>query len=356
LSLGNRTKDELENANKKADSLIQLLATGKANFGELANQYSIDDNSKIKGGDLGYFTRNQMVKEFNDQVFFKNMGVGQLAKVETQFGLHIILLLDARNPKVLTSFADFTEPIRPSKETDSKAYTAATDFLQKNNTAEKFDNAAKTEKLLKNIIITSTSNNIQTLGSSKEVIRWAFDSKEGKAGSTKFFDLSDKFIVAKINKVSEKGLAKASDVREEVTQILLNKKKADRIIFDVEKAADKKTDLNSIAAALQNATIKDSVKVNYSSGFSELGNEPKLSGAIFGTQEGKISKVVKGNEAVYIAQPSSVQKTSSLLETQPLDVYQQQIQQMAGQRINYQEIIQSIIDKVDVKDKRYTYF
>ena len=356
LSLGNKTEAEIASANKKADSLIQILAAGKANFGDLANQNSIDENSKIKGGDLGYFTRNQMVKEFNDQVFFKNMAPGNLAKVETQFGLHIILLLDARNPQLLTEFADFVEPIRPSKETNSKAYAEATEFMQKNNTSTKFDAAAKTEKLAKNIIITSNSSNIQNLGTSKDLIRWAFDEKEGKVGNIKFFDMSDKFIVAKINKVSEKGLAKASDVRDEVTQILINKKKADKIAFDVEKAADKKTDLASIATALKDAIIKDSVKVNFSSGLSEIGNEPKLSGAVFGTQIGKVSKVIKGNEGVYLVQPSSIQQSSPLLESNSLETYQKQMQQMASQQINYQEIIQSILDKSEVKDKRYTFF
>lgn len=356
LSLGSRSDAEIAAANKKADSLIQILAAGKANFGDLANQNSIDEGSKIKGGDLGYFTRNQMVKEFNDQVFFKNMGVGQLAKVETQFGLHIILMLDARNPQILTKFADFVEPIRPSKETDSKAYSAATAFFQKNDTPEKFNAAAKNQQLIKNAIITTNSNAIQNLEGARSVVRWAFDDKEGKVNNIKFFDLSDRFVVAKINKVSEKGIAKVEDVREEVTPILINKKKAETIVEQIKKAETGKTDLNSIAASLKDATVDDSIRLNYSSGFTKFGNEPKLAGAVFGVKEGKISKPIIGNEGVYLALPKTIQKEATMLKDNPLEAYQKQLQMMQSQRINYQEIIQSILENIDVDDKRVNYF
>ena len=57
-------------------------------FGKLAKEYSTCP-SKAKGGDLGFFYRGQMVKEFNDVVF-----TGELNKVhgpvQTQFGYHLI--------------------------------------------------------------------------------------------------------------------------------------------------------------------------------------------------------------------------------------------------------------------------
>jgi peptidyl-prolyl cis-trans isomerase D len=354
LSLGNKTDDEIAAANKKADSIIALAASGKARFGDLANQNSIDDNSKIKGGDLGYFTKNMMVKEFNDQVFFKGMVPGQIAKVESQFGLHIILLLDTRNTQLLTKFADFVEPIRPSKNTDKDAYNLATAFFQKNDTPDKFTKASKNEQTYKNVLVSSNDNNIQNIGAAREVVRWAFEEKE--INGIKFFDLTDKFVVAKLNKITDKGLAQADDVREEVTQILIKEKKAATIAAQLEKAKSGKTNLNSIASNIKDAVIDDSIRVTFTSGYTKFGNEPKLSGAIFGTKENTISKVIKGNEGVYIVQPSSIQKESPNLQNQELGAYQKQMQKMASSRINYQEIIKSIIDKADISDKRYSYF
>jgi peptidyl-prolyl cis-trans isomerase D len=357
LSLGNRTEAEIADANRKADSIIALAYTGQVRFGDLANQNSLDEASKVKGGDLGYFPRNQMVKEFNDQVFYKNMLPGQLAKVESQFGLHIILLLDTRNPEIVTKFADFVEPIRPSKATESVAYGVATAFFQKNNTAPKFDTAAKSEKLIPNAIVTANSYSIQNLGSAREIVRWAFDEKEGKPNSIKYFDMSDKFVVAKINKVTAKGVAQVADVKDEVNTLLINKKKAEQLADELNKVAAGKTGLTDIAASLKDATVNDSIKVTLTSGFTPFGNEPKIAGAVFGTPEGKISKPIKGNEGVYMVQPGAVQKESALLSNpETLGAYQKQMQQMENQRISYQSIIQSIIEKADIQDKRFTYF
>ena len=55
--------------------------------------YSDDPGSKDKGGDLDYFERRMMVKEFDEVAF--TMEVGQMSEpVKTNFGFHIILLTD----------------------------------------------------------------------------------------------------------------------------------------------------------------------------------------------------------------------------------------------------------------------
>ena len=64
-----------------------------APFEQMAVEYSDDPGSKEKGGDLGYFERRMMVKEF-DEVAFK-LEVGQISEpVKTNFGYHIIKLTD----------------------------------------------------------------------------------------------------------------------------------------------------------------------------------------------------------------------------------------------------------------------
>lgn len=67
-------------------------------FAELAKEYSDDTGTKDKGGDLGFFERRMMVQQFDEAAF--NLEPGQISDVvETQFGYHIIKLLErGENP------------------------------------------------------------------------------------------------------------------------------------------------------------------------------------------------------------------------------------------------------------------
>ena len=62
---------------------------GGANFGELAKKHSEDEGSKVKDGDLGQFTRGQMVLPFEEALLKLKKGEVS-APVKTQFGWHII--------------------------------------------------------------------------------------------------------------------------------------------------------------------------------------------------------------------------------------------------------------------------
>lgn len=78
-------------AKAKAEEVLAKAKAG-ADFAELAKQYS-DDNSAQKGGDLGYFSKGQMVKEFEDVAFA--LSKDQISNiVKTQFGLHVIKVVD----------------------------------------------------------------------------------------------------------------------------------------------------------------------------------------------------------------------------------------------------------------------
>lgn len=75
----------------RADSVYDLLAKG-GDFAELAKQYTDDKGTAQRGGDLGWFGRNRMVKPFEEVAF--NQADGQISKpVETRFGYHIIKTL-----------------------------------------------------------------------------------------------------------------------------------------------------------------------------------------------------------------------------------------------------------------------
>lgn len=81
-----------------AEELIKKLEAGK-DFADLARRESMD-SSKDKGGDLGWFTANHMVKPFAEAVAALKPGQFTHQPVKTKYGWHIIELLGTRPVKV----------------------------------------------------------------------------------------------------------------------------------------------------------------------------------------------------------------------------------------------------------------
>lgn len=89
-------KDEAAStaAEQKAKAAIARVKTGE-DFAKLATELTEDPSGKENGGDLGYFSQDQMVPEFAEAAF--KLGVGTISDpVRTQFGWHVIKVEDKR--------------------------------------------------------------------------------------------------------------------------------------------------------------------------------------------------------------------------------------------------------------------
>ena len=83
---------------ERAEEALRRIAAG-TDFAELAKQNSKDPGSKDQGGDLGYFSRGQMVPQFEEAAF--KLQKGEVSQpFETQFGWHILKVDDRRAGKV----------------------------------------------------------------------------------------------------------------------------------------------------------------------------------------------------------------------------------------------------------------
>ena len=102
--------DEEEAASRaKADDIYQQLQQAPGRFAELAKANSEDPGSAEQGGDLGFFQKGFMVKEFEDAAFSQKVGeIG--APVRTQYGFHIIRVDDIK-PVVTTPFEQVREQL-----------------------------------------------------------------------------------------------------------------------------------------------------------------------------------------------------------------------------------------------------
>ena len=114
--------EEKENAEKeakeKAEKLIKELDNGKK-FADLAKKNSDDKASATNGGDLGYFSPDEMVKEFSDAA--KELKVKEYTKepVKTEYGYHIILKTGEKEKPALKDVKkDIKEKITTNKLND----------------------------------------------------------------------------------------------------------------------------------------------------------------------------------------------------------------------------------------------
>ncbi len=119
----------------QAQQIIAQLKHG-ANFADLAKKDSID-SSKEQGGDLGWFSPANMVKPFADAVASLKKGEITPAPVQTQYGWHVIQLIDTRETPVppLDQVKD-----RVSQLVESKKFRDYQDSLLKTAKVEKDNN------------------------------------------------------------------------------------------------------------------------------------------------------------------------------------------------------------------------
>lgn len=95
-----RANHILVETEEQAKEVKEKLANGE-DFASLATQYSTDERSKAQGGDLGFFARGEMVKEFEEAAF--SLEIGQVSDpVKTDFGYHIIKVVEKQEAKEAT--------------------------------------------------------------------------------------------------------------------------------------------------------------------------------------------------------------------------------------------------------------
>ncbi|MBL8710432.1 MAG: peptidylprolyl isomerase [Rhodospirillaceae bacterium] len=122
-----RASHILVKTEEEAKAIVAELQGG-ADFAMLAKEKSIDTASGKNGGDLSWFTRDVMVKEFGDAAFAMKKGDISQEPIKSQFGFHIIKLDDERSkaPPSLDSRREeirvqLTEELRQQVAKDLKA-------------------------------------------------------------------------------------------------------------------------------------------------------------------------------------------------------------------------------------------
>ncbi len=120
---------------QEAKDLLAELKKGTA-FDKLAREKSTDKASGAEGGDLGWFKRTDMVKEFSDAAFALKKGELSETPIKTQFGFHVIKVEDRRQAPP-PSFEELADQIR--EEVQREIVTQYIDQLHSGAKVEKFN-------------------------------------------------------------------------------------------------------------------------------------------------------------------------------------------------------------------------
>ena len=134
LDYGKLVKD------KSLEEVLKLALDGE-DFATLAKEYSDDPGSAANGGDLGYFTKGQMVQPFEEAAF--SLKSGEISGlVESEYGYHIIKVYD-KIDKQLT-FDEVKDEIKKTLTEDK--YMESIEAITKKAKVEKNESVIKKVK------------------------------------------------------------------------------------------------------------------------------------------------------------------------------------------------------------------
>ena len=348
-----RWDDESAAAKKVAkDKALAILKDikGGADFAAKAREFGTD-GTKDRGGDLGWFSTGQMVKEFERPVFAATK-TGLIGNpVETQFGYHLIDVTETKNNTAYT-LAVVELRITPGDETTNETFRKAEEFATELSSVQEFRDRAKSSNLMSLEANNVTPNDrvIGALGEAREVIRWLFNEAETGKVST-VFDLQDQYVVAVMTGGVEKGYKPLEAVREEIRPTVQNLVRGNKIVARLGEA---KGTLEELAAAFGNgANVYNSSDLKMSSNnLPSAGFDPVAVGVAFSLENGKRSKPFVGESGVLVIELQNKTVAPSIAD---YTAYKNTLQQ-AQTNLSTVNIAEAIKENSGIEDKRYKFF
>ena len=250
-----------------------------------------------------YVTREDINSDYDDILFGLNIGqVFGPYKDENFYKISKMVGKKREGNLNKVLLANVAKEIIPSNESSNNNYRKASQAefdanndlpLNQSNVDIAINNFESFEEF---------DEGIPGINNSRQIIKWLYD-KGSKVGDVRRFDLADGYIVAKIIQFNKKRLTNIDNVRDEISEIILNDKK-----FSYLKNKYKSTiDIESIAIEnnieLENAsavTQSDPILVG-------AGPEPYIIGSSFSLMEDETSELLKGNNGIYVIRLKSKQ-------------------------------------------------
>ncbi len=342
-------KGGVERAITLADSIFNAIKNG-GDFDFLAADFSDDTSNKDNGGNLGYAKPGQMVKPFNDLIFYE-ANIGEINKVNSQFGIHIVEVLNKKGATPSVAVGYLTKTVEPGSTTQKNIYRTANEFAGKNRDAASFDAAVKDQDLISKPAFGLKINdtNLPGLGYARDIIKWAYNAENGEVSEV--FSMDDKYVVAKVSNIKEEGELTVKGLRSDLEGAVKKQKRVAQLSSQLSSTSG--NNLQTRAQNFDNVTVQTATDVSLqTANITGAGLEPAVVGRAVTLPSNQVSEPIEGNNGVYlvkvtdkIAPPDSIN----------LDLTRQTMSISNSSRIDG-ALLNALKESVEVKDQRYKFY
>lgn len=291
-------KDEAA-VRKTAEGVLARIKSG-GDFAALAQQYSEDPQSKVKGGDLDFFAKGTMVPEFDAVAW--TLAPGQTSDlVKSQFGFHIIRVTEKRAAMTRT-----LDQVRPQLEEQIKDEKAQAEALRlSEEIAGQISAPADIDRVAKERGLTAGDSGLFSrdeplagLGFAPAVAAQAFALEQGKTSGSLRTNQGYAFIA--LTEIKPSALPTLDEVRDKVQQAVVNAK-AIEVARTRAATLAASTGANFAAAAKAvGAPVKSTDLVARGSALPDVGVSDKVDAAAFALKAGETSQPIATDTAVVV--------------------------------------------------------
>ena len=310
----------------KAEDILKQAKSG-ADFADLAKKYSEDEGSAKNGGDLDYFGRGRMVREFDAAVFA--MEPGQISDlVKTQYGYHIIKLVD-KKPGTTKSLADVRQQISDQlalERAQTQAADLADTLAKQIAKPSDLDSVGKANGLqVQETGLFARDEPILGLGASPEAAARAFDLNANEVSGA--IRTSRGFVFETVTGRQDSYVPKLDEVKERVRDEVIKQKARD---LSRQKAAELAAKLKSApdfdkAAKAAGVEAKTTDLITRDAPLPDLGVAAAVTDAAFKLSAGEVSDPISTDNGTAIIKVLDKQETTALDLTQHKDTFRDDI-------------------------------
>ena len=332
-------------AQKTADSLVTVLSKKGTSFSNIASAYSLDQNSAADGelGSIGWMTQTYMIPGFESVM---TATVGKPFVLKTQYGTHVVLVSDRTKPVAKKQVAILEKTALASKETFNRYYAEANTFATlTNGSYEGYKKAVDSTKVYSHSLkVTEATSAYGAVDQAKEVTRWIFDNKAGKASDIITVN-NNYFFIAAVKAIHKEGYAPVKEVASSIQDKLYADKVQAKKLEEVASKVAGASDINAAATAL-------GVSVERNEGLSLAATtvDPAILGAAAVAADGAVYGPVPGSMGAYVVSVANRQTGSFVTEDDVKNTASQKAQYMS------QAILSVMSDYDNVKDNRERFY